>query len=96
MSWKKSGIEVQCKNMLKKFDCMEEDGMKEYFQCKMVYNQAQWLLKIIQTVLKHSFEDECKKLRGHNSSSTWIYSFDVWPEEQADVKMTNKILLKLR
>ena len=52
--------------MPKKFDCMEEDELNEYVRCKMVHNQEERPLKMMQPVLIQSFEDEFEIPRGHH------------------------------
>ena len=45
----KNDVDVQWKNVLKKFDGMKEGEMKEYVGCKMVCNQVKRSLKMMKT-----------------------------------------------
>ena len=51
--------------MLNKFYSMEEGEMKDYVVCKMACNRVERLLKMIQLVFIHSFEDKLE-LSGGN------------------------------
>ena len=50
----------------RKFDCMEECEMKEYVGCKMVCKQAERSLKMMQTLLIQSFEEEFETQGSHH------------------------------
>ena len=58
--------------------------MKEYVECKMVHNLAEMSLKMMGPSLIQSFEDEFEIAGGH------IYSYEVCPEKETDVRKTNK------
>ena len=78
-----------------KVDCRKEGKVKEYVWCKMVHNEAARSLKMMQPILMQHFGDEYKipDVIIWQTSNTWIHSYEVWPEEQSNIRKTNKTLL---
>jgi len=53
-------VEEKKKELMKQFDCSDEDGLDEYVGCKIVKNSKEKWMKFTQPVLLQSFDDEYK------------------------------------